>query len=194
MSKLCVKCKNKKDCDQFSSSQWSSKFSRCKSCVSEDNAQYRKNNLQKIKEKDKQKSKKYYQKNKQKILSLEKEKYLNNKEKIQEKNKIYYVNNKEKVLLSSKKYYLNNKNKINNYYKNKRKVNVNFKIKTAISANISFYLKNNNLSKNKKSTLKYLNYSIEKLKNHLESLFEPWMNWNNYGKYDAKIWNNEELT
>jgi len=67
--------------------------------------------------------------------------------------------------LSSKKYYLNNKNKINNYYKNyyknKRKVNVNFKIKTAISANISFYLKNNNLSKNKKSTLKYLNYSIE---------------------------------
>jgi hypothetical protein len=29
---------------------------------------------------------------------------------------------------------------------------------------------------------------MEELKVHLESLFEPWMNWNNYGRYVPKTY------
>jgi hypothetical protein len=32
------------------------------------------------------------------------------------------------------------------------------------------------------------------LKEHLEKQFELWMNWNNYGKYNAKIWNDNDST
>jgi hypothetical protein len=41
------------------------------------------------------------------------------------------------------------------------------------------------------SAVKDLGCSIEELKKHLESQFEPWMNWDNYGKYqkDKLTWN-----
>ena len=32
------------------------------------------------------------------------------------------------------------------------------------------------------STFKYLSYTLQELKAHLESLWEPRMNWDNYGK------------
>ena len=54
------------------------------------------------------------------------------------------------------------------------------------------YLKKNNSSK-KDSILKFLQYTIEELKMHLESLFEPWMNWNNYGVYRKCSWNDNDL-
>jgi len=55
-------------------------------------------------------------------------------------------------------------------------------------------LKTNNLSKNK-SINQYLPYSIKQLKEHLQENFESWMNWNNYGIYNCKIWqDNDSLT
>ena len=39
---------------------------------------------------------------------------------------------------------------------------------------------------------KLLPYSINELKQHLESQFEPWMNWKNYGPYNAKNWNDND--
>lgn len=38
----------------------------------------------------------------------------------------------------------------------------------------------------KKGTIRHLGCSIEELKLHLETQFEPWMNWDNYGKYNSK--------
>lgn len=29
---------------------------------------------------------------------------------------------------------------------------------------------------------------MDELKEHLEKQFECWMNWKNYGKYDSKVW------
>lgn len=43
--------------------------------------------------------------------------------------------------------------------------------------------------KNGDSCTKYLPYSFQELKEHLEKQFEPWMNWKNYGLYDSKTWN-----
>lgn len=48
-------------------------------------------------------------------------------------------------------------------------------------------------SGNKKtgSILNHLPYSIEDLKFHIESQFEPWMNWNNWGVYRPDTWLDE---
>lgn len=50
-----------------------------------------------------------------------------------------------------------------------------------VSCQIRKGLKNNGFSKNKRSAWQKLPYTSEELKNHLESLFESWMTWGNYG-------------
>ena len=45
-----------------------------------------------------------------------------------------------------------------------------------------FRIKNNGFKKNTKTTI-ILGCSIEEFKLHLESKFEPWMNWDNHGKF-----------
>ena len=66
------------------------------------------------------------------------------------------------------------------YAKWKRKNPIN-KLHHSVSCSIRSMLKRNGSYKRKKSILNYLPYSIEELKNHIERLWEPWMNWNNYG-------------
>lgn len=48
--------------------------------------------------------------------------------------------------------------------------------------------------KNGKSCTQYLSYSFQDLKIHLESQFENWMNWDNYGIYDPKIWKDDDIS
>jgi len=55
------------------------------------------------------------------------------------------------------------------------------KLRHAVSCSIRGMLKHNGSYKRKKSIRNYLPYSIEELKAHLESLWEPWMDWDNYG-------------
>src|SRR5271165_4931052 len=66
--------------------------------------------------------------------------------------------------------------------------NPNFRIRGSISASINFHLKTNGNSKLGKSCIKYLPYTIQELIKYLESQFEPWMSWTNYGKYNSKTW------
>ena len=50
-------------------------------------------------------------------------------------------------------------------------------------------------SKNGESIMKHLLYTINELKQHLEFQFEPWMNWNNQGRYIPENWDdNDENT
>jgi len=35
-------------------------------------------------------------------------------------------------------------------------------------------------------SVKYLGCTVDKFRLYMESKFEPWMNWDNYGKYDSK--------
>lgn len=72
-----------------------------------------------------------------------------------------------------------------------RKESPNFVIKRSVSHFIWKNLKKNNSSKNGNSCLEFLEYSIEDLKLHLESKFESWMSWNNYGKY-SKAWQDDD--
>ena len=68
------------------------------------------------------------------------------------------------------------------WQKNKENKDINFKLKRRFSALLRYKLKKDC------STFDLLDYSLSDLKKHLESKFEFWMNWNNWGVYDSNIW------
>lgn len=68
------------------------------------------------------------------------------------------------------------------------------KIRKTISNKILEILKKNNSSKNGKSIIQFLPYTLDQLKEHLESQFESWMNWNNWGRYNQKKWNDNDTS
>lgn len=113
----------------------------------------------------------------------------------QEYDKQYNDINKEKIKIRSKNYYLNNKEKIieknRKYSQIKRKIDINYKLKLKLSHSIRQAILNNN-SKKHGSIKDYLPYTIQQLKAYLESLFESWMNWNNYGSYKVSTWNDND--
>lgn len=78
---------------------------------------------------------------------------------------------------------------VREYDKKRRKTDVCWKLKKNVSsAIISAVRKYGHFSDKaerfKKTLFSYLPYTPEELKAHIESLWEPWMNWDNYGKYD----------
>lgn len=143
-------------------------------------------------------NKEYGNKNKEKISKQKKEYNRNNKEKITDKRKIYYNKNKLQILSQVKKYIKNNKEKVNNqknrYEKNRMAIDPCFKIRKLISKAINSSLRYNGTSKNRLSSWKNLPYTKEELKQYLESLFEPWMNWQNHGSYRADTWDDNNST
>lgn len=159
-------------------------------------AEYQKKYIEKNKESLKKYRQKYYINNKLIIKTKTYIYILNNKEKLLEKNRKYYIDNKVKILEKSKLYYEINKEKILNrqylYGKIKRKICINFRIKKTISRSISRYLHLGQNAKNGKSVAKYLPYSIDELKSHLEALFEPWMTLENWGSYNKEKWDDSD--
>ena len=215
--KKCIKCGDNKKINSFPKSK-----NKCKLCISQYQKKYNienkdiiSKNRKKYKEKNKNIIKnwrKKYNLQNQKSISTKQKKYqIVNKEKISNKSKVYYIannvninirqkeyrkNNKEKIFDIKNKYRINNRNKINknknNYNKLKRKIDPIFKLRVNISTSIYKILKLNNTSKRKKSFQKYIEYSIDDLKNHIENLFESWMNWHNYGKYNCELWDDND--
>jgi hypothetical protein len=97
------------------------------------------------------------------------------------------------------KYRINNKEQINKRVKNYKKSKLTkkcknpvIKLRNNVSNLVRSYFKKNKTSKNGKSILNYLPYTIKQLKIYIESLFEPWMNWNNHGRYDVNTWNDND--
>jgi 5-methylcytosine-specific restriction endonuclease McrA len=113
-----------------------------------------------------------------------KEKRKEWREKNKEKIKKYYTQNKEKINKQNKKYREQNKEKINErikeYCKKYRKHNITCKLNKNMSGSIRKALKAN---KNGRHWEDLANYTLEELKNHLESQFDNCMSWNNYGSY-----------
>lgn len=203
--KKCIECKLEKDDI--------SKNGKCKQCNNKYMRQYREKNSDKIKKYQKeygsayyeenkkqilQNKSKYYEENKENILEDRKEYYQENREEKLGYNKEYYQKNRDYLLEDAKEYYKQNKDNViaynNKYYKKRRLNDHNFRIRTGISASIAYYLKANNSSKNGASCLDYLPFTINELRQHLEVQFEPWMTWNNYGRYNAKNWNDNDLS
>lgn len=107
---------------------------------------------------------KWEQDNKERIKQKRDEWKIKNKDYSKEYYKIWYNNNKEKCSIN-RKIYKTNILKYNSKYK--------------ICQNIR--KRHHNIIKGKTKTTKYLGCTYKEFINHIESLFEPWMNWNNYG-------------
>lgn len=96
----------------------------------------------------------------------------------------YYQQNKDRLSIVNKKYYVNNKPKIMElakvYIRERRKVDLQFKIKHCLRSRIQSAL---NGSLKIDTTLNLIGCDILKLKEHLASLFNDGMNWDNYGEW-----------
>lgn len=139
----------------------------------------------------------YYKSNRSKLINASKNWYRNNLDKKKEYDKKYILDTKYSKKIYDKIYRIKNKIKINQrtftYIKNRRINDPIFRLRKNISYSIWYHLKLNDSSK-KESIIKYLNYSIKDLKKHLESKFESWMNWSNYGTYSSSWDDNNPLT
>lgn len=170
--KTCTKCNVEKEDIYFRKFRY-----KCKQCTSFDKKEYRKQYNEQNKDSLKEK----------KALYLEITKDIRKL-----KRKIYYDNNRDILINKSSNYIKNNKEKISIRQKNKYKNNIKYKIRSNISSIIRKSLKSNKSSKQNKSILNVLPYTIEELKNHLELLFEDWMTWENHGNYRIKLWNDKD--
>jgi hypothetical protein len=141
------------------------------------------------KDKRREYTQQYYINNKEEMNNESKEYALIHKDEIKKYAKQYYLDNREEILKATKSYYQNNKPKVRKNANNRRKLDIPFRLRRGIASVVRSALKNNGFSKNGKSITKYLPYSFQQLKEHIEQQFEPWMTWNNWSVYDKDIWN-----
>lgn len=146
------------------------------------------------------KRKQYREKNKQKIQNYRKEYYEKNKEiekeyqkslpkKIltdeeKEKRRLYAIEyrkrNKDRIKIARDKWKNKNIEKINEYSRKRSCVDELYKLIKNIRTRISNSFRNEGYSKSSK-TQDILGCSFDEFKLHLESQFEDWMTWDNYG-------------
>ena len=137
----------------------------CKICINKQVKEWQENNYEKVKGYQK----KHYQNNSKKEIENTKIWQENNFEKYKEYNKKWRKDNSEKIREYRKKEYIR-LSKIPSY-----------KINDAISNRIRQSLKGN---KNGRHWETLVGYTKEELMEHLESQFEPWMTWENWGAYE----------
>lgn len=169
--KKCFKCEIEKEYTEFHFCSRSGYKSRCKDC--------RKND-----------AKAYYLKNKEIIVEKTKNYYLENKEEQLEARKLYRELNRSEILSNKKNDYLNNKEKYRAYRrvyeKNRRNNDILYKLKKNVKNLIYRGIVNNGYKKDSR-TFEILGCSHIEFKVYLESKFEPWMTWDNYGKYNGEF-------
>jgi hypothetical protein len=206
MTKICSKCKIEKSLTEFckSKNRKDSLSYYCKQCSKQFNKQfcadhpdYYRQYYSNHKEEENQRSKQYRLNNKEKENRRSKQYYFDNKEKEQQRHKKYYFDHKEESNQYHKQYHLDNEEKQNQQHKqwhfnnkekhnqqiklyiiNKLKTDINFKIACGLRRRLRSATKRNFKSG---SAVKDLGCTIEFLKQHIESLFKPGMNWDNWG-------------
>jgi hypothetical protein len=164
-TKICTNCKLNKTLEDFHNYKLSKDGKKpiCKLCNNKKANEYKLNNIEAYKITHKINNERYRKAN---------------KEKIDLSNKQYRENNKDVRKLSREKY----KTKRNENHKSKIKTDPLYRLK----CNIRGLIKKNFLNiKKSKKTEEILGCSFEQFKEHLESKFESWMNWDNRGLYNG---------
>lgn len=156
------------------------RYENNKELINEKNKEYYEKNKNIIILQQKDYSKKYYQLNKDNIADKHKNWMEENKEKRKEYLKKYREENKEKRKEYLKKYKEEHKEKRNKYVRNRMKNDPTFKFISSVRSLINGSLKRMKYPKNNK-TEEILGCTFIEFKLHLESQFEPWMNWENKG-------------
>lgn len=173
-SKVCTKCGDEKLVQEFrlhKSNGYEYHKSICKSCERENNKIYREKN----KEKEANRLKEYRVNNIDKRLEYESNYREKNKEIINTYQKLYYTENKEII------------GKRQRVYEKERRINDPlFKLSGNIRRMIRKSIKSNGYTK-KSKTYDILGCSYEEFKKYIESLWQPWMNWDNHGLYNGEL-------
>lgn len=161
---------------------------RCKKCIKEFSADYRKNNPEKIKEYNKI----GYINNSEKIKERAKQWKVDNPTKAKERDKKWRQNNLKKIKIDYNRTYQANKEKYNakNYewkinnpdkvkeasrkYQTKIKSTASGRINSRLSNSIWHSLRANKAGKHWEDLV---HFTIDELKNHLEKKFKPGMTW-----------------
>jgi len=160
-------------------------------------------NSKKDKEKIKNYNKEYRLNNESKLKDYHSNYYLDNIDIIKNRSSLYCKTDKCKEY--KKKYRFENREKNSEYgviyrelkkedlreyfrvYRSdKRSTDILYRLKDQIRHRISESLKSIGSKKNN-TTINIIGCSIEYLKLYLESKFEPWMTWENYGKYNGQF-------
>jgi hypothetical protein len=154
--------------------------------------EYKKKWYQENKEKMSEINKKWYQENKEKMREAVKKWKEDNKERIKEVSEKWYQENKEKIKENKKKWYQENKGMVRDAARKREKLkrdsNPLFKLTCNLRNRISKSITRKGYKKTSKTT-DILGIDFESFKLHLENQFEPWMNWDNYGKYKRDTFN-----
>jgi len=108
----------------------------------------------------------------------------------------YRQDHKEEIAQERSEYYRDHKEEKREYdrkyRRDQRKNDPLYKLRKMVSRDIGKGIKRNGSSKGGKSAWKHLPYTKEELKAHLESQFDPWMNWSNHGAYNSETWNDDD--
>lgn len=177
-SKICKICQVEKPIDKFRKRTRSNRISYecyCLECEAECS---------------KQRGTKRYQTNGKEEFSKMYSDIQNRKEWLS-KNKDYRIANKDKLQEYRRTRVEKDRENLRNWQNKKRKEDPIFKLRGIVSTSVCIAIKKLGYSKNG-SILKNLPYSIQTLKDHLEAQFEPWMNWDNHGKYSSKTWDDND--
>jgi len=118
--------------------------------------------------------KSYYKEHEGERKEYRKEYYKNNKEFENNRNSKYWNTNIETIKIQRK-----------GYEKERSRTDIIFKLKRNISSSIRQAIKRKKYNKNNK-TIEILGCTYEEFKVHIESQFEHWMTWDNYGLYNGE--------
>jgi hypothetical protein len=181
-SKLCRTCSEVKFISEFGKdkNKKDGLTTQCKVCRNNKSKQYR--DLHN--DKEKLRLQQWRALNKDKVTLNNKKWNLENKESKNINYKNWYQNNKETKKISDIEWRTKNIEKVrkyhNKYVKESSIKNPLFKLKRIARRIIYNSFNNKNFIKTN-ITHEILGCSFEEFKQHLESLWEPWMNWDNYG-------------
>lgn len=151
----------------------------CKTCTT----QNRKDHYQTIKDDRAVYIRDYYAKNKKRVKTKNKEYWDNNKKQISDYQKSYYQDNKQTIIAKN-----------HTRAKERRRTDPVFRLRRDLSTRIFTELKKVGGSKNGSSILNHFPFTIQELKDHLERQFESWMTWENRGKYNCQIWDDNDIS
>jgi hypothetical protein len=181
------------------------KRNQCLLCYSQYLKDYREKNKEKLKqerkeaygtnpEKFRESNKKSYEKHKDIRLLNNREYYNEHQEELVSYQKEYRTNpiNKKVISQNKKLYYKENKETIIEkkivYQRNRYQTDPFYRLRSLVGRVVTRMLVSQGSSKNGGSIRDHLPYDIQELKVHLEQQFEPWMTWDNQGKFDPETW------
>lgn len=171
---LCTKCNSFKAISDYYI--YNNKIKRpCKLCK----LNYQKNNYSKNIFNIKQYKQSYYANNKSVILA---------NQSLNDSKRKLFIKEYQKLYRQINKFNLNKNKRL--YIKNVLNKSINYRLRRRLSNAIYYSIRSNKMGA---SIIKYLPYSIKELRNHLESQFESWMTWSNWGSYNKLTWNDSDM-